>query len=421
MPAFSFVHAADLHLDTPFSAVRRNNEELGSALRRAAFDAFEGLIRLCLEKTVDFLLVAGDVFDGGERSIQAQVRFRAGLERLSEAGIRTLVVHGNHDPLSSWSSSLQWPPGVHVFGERLETVPVEREGRLLARVQGISHPKRDERRNLARLFRRENAAFHIGLLHANVGSDTGHEPYAPCSLGDLREAGMDYWALGHVHSRRILSPDSPAVVYPGTIQGRNIREAGEKGCYLVRVSESREIDLEFHPTDMIRWILREIRINGLETEQDLLETLERTCEEISLDGAGRPAIARIRLTGSGPLHRRLMRPEWVDELLEVLREAWMARDPFLWVERLERDTSPPADLETLARGEDFLGELLRYSRALRREPDFEERIRRELAPLFETPWSRNFLDPPDPGKLKELLRAAEGICFEELSGGEEID
>ena len=421
MPAFSFVHTADLHLDSPFSAIRQNNEALAETLRKATFDAFDRIIQLCIDHHVDFLLVAGDVFDGEDRSLRAQIRFREGLIRLSEAGIPAIVVCGNHDPLCSWSSSLAWPPGVRLVGERLETLPIERDNTLLARIQGISYPKREEKRNLAHAFRRQDSAFHIGLLHANLGSDTGHEPYAPCSLEDLKAAGMDYWAMGHVHARKVLSEDPPVVVYPGNIQGRHIREAGEKGCYLVRVSENNEVTLEFHPTDAVRWVTGEVQIQGLRTLQDLLEALERVCSDIAENGNGRPTMARIALRGSGPLYHFLQRPGTTFDILDTLQETGMTRSPFLWVEKVEIEVVPPMDLEVWAEERDFLGELLRYSRDLRHAPDFEERLSKELEPLFGNPRARRFIAHPDALKLEQLLQAAERLCVQGLYGGEEGD
>ena len=143
MSNFSFIHAADLHLDSPFATLSPNNPDLAAMLRSGTFEAFDKVMQLCLEKRVDFLLVAGDIYDGADRSLRAQVKFRDGLKRLSEAGIRSFVVYGNHDPLDGWSSTLEWPPSVHLFGDHVETLEVKRNGSLLACIQGISYPKRD--------------------------------------------------------------------------------------------------------------------------------------------------------------------------------------------------------------------------------------------------------------------------------------
>jgi DNA repair exonuclease SbcCD nuclease subunit len=418
MATFSFVHTADLHLDSPFAAFSLNNPDLAEILKSATFEAFENVIRLCLDKDVDSLLVAGDVYDGADRSLRAQVKFRDGLKRLHDAGIRSFVVHGNHDPLDGWSSTLEWPPGVHVFGDHLETLPLERDGSLLAHIQGISYPKRDERRNLSRLFKRSDPGFHIGLLHANVGSDTGHEPYAQCSLEDLLRPEMDYWALGHVHKKKLLSHNLPYVLYPGNTQGRNFKETEEKGCYLVRVNEDKDVDVEFHATDVIRWTTRELSIRGLEREQDLINALDQLCSDLSKAEAGRPSIARISLTGSGPLYKFLRRPDAVSDLLEITQETGMSQSPFVWVEKIQLRITPELDLEARMEERDFLGDLLRYSRELSKDKHFEERVREDLALLFQDSKARRFLDFPTAMQLKDLLGEAEKICVESLHGEE---
>jgi len=419
MTSFSFIHAADIHLDSPFSALSQDNPDLAATMRSATFEAFENVIQLCLDKGVDFLLVAGDVYDGADRSLRAQVRFRDGLKRLDETGIRSFVAHGNHDPLSGWSSSLEWPPGVHLFGDHVETVPVKRaEGHLLAFIQGVSYPKRDERRNLSHLFKRTDPAFHIGLLHANLGSDTGHEPYAPCSMEDLLKPEMDYWALGHVHASKILSPDLPVILYPGNTQGRNIRETGEKGCYLVKVSEDKEVETEFHVTDVIRWTTREIRINDMQSDQDLVDALDKACLDISGNGSGRPSIARVTLTGSGPLFRSLQDPNTVPDLLEMVREIGISCSPSVWIEQIGLRIDPEFDPAIRMKDHDFIGELLRYSTELSADGNFQELMRKELSPLLENSRARRFLDLPDNLRLKDLLKEAEKGCLQGLQGKE---
>lgn len=418
MPNFSFVHAADLHLDSPFAALNVDNPDLASILHSATFEAFDRVIQLCLEEQVDFLLVAGDVYDGSDRSLRAQVKFRDGLQRLHEAGIRSFVIHGNHDPLDGWSSTLEWPSGVHVFGEHLETTEVKRDGSLLARVQGISYPKRDERRNLSLLFHPTDSAFHIALLHANVGSDTGHEPYAPCTLEDLMKSQMDYWALGHVHSQRVLSAHLPFVVYPGNTQGRNIKETGEKGCYLVKVGEDKEVELEFRATDVIRWTTYELSIHDLQTEQDLINALDHACVEISEKASDRPSIARMTLSGRSPLFKFLKAPNSVADLLEILHERGPSYFPSVWVEQILLSVSPDIDPMARMKERDFLGDLIRYSRELMGEKHLGALVREDLAPLFESARIQRYIDVPGDRQLRELLEEAERICLENLHGGE---
>lgn len=419
MSSFSFIHASDLHLDSPFSTLGSDNPNLAGSLRSATFEAFEKIIELCIENRVDFLLIAGDVYDGADRSLRAQIKFRDGLKKLNDVEIHSFVVHGNHDPLDKWATNLEWPSRVHLFGENVETIGAYRDSRLLASIQGISYPTRDERRNLARLFKRTSAAFHIGLLHANVGSDTGHEPYAPCSLDDLMKPEMDYWALGHVHKRKILSEDIPVILYPGNSQGRNVRETGEKGCYLVRVNETREIETAFHAIDAIRWVISEIPINDLHSEQDLLNTLVKTCQEISQTQSGRPSIVRIFFTGNGPLYRYLREPNTLSDLCETGNDIGASYSPWVWIDRIGLQAGPEFDLTALIRREDFIGDLLRYSSEVAEDSQFNERMKKEISILFENPRARRFLDLPDTQKLRELLKEGEKICLNSLYSQED--
>jgi DNA repair exonuclease SbcCD nuclease subunit len=414
MPDFSFIHAADLHLDSPFSTLSPSDQELKRRLRISTFEAYDNLIRLCLERRVDFLLVAGDVYDGPDRSLRAQIRFRNGLQRLHEAGIQTLVVHGNHDPLEGWSSGLKWPSSVHIFGSELETVEVRRDEALLACVQGISYPRREEKRNLARLFDRTSEAFHIGLLHATAGSNTGHAPYAPCTVTDLINGGMDYWALGHVHNRRLIS-QSPVILYSGNSQGRNIREQGERGCYLVEVDQDFGIRTCFQSLDVVRWIHKELPIEGLESEQDLMDKLENGCQEISGAQSGRASVVRITLTGSGPLYKLLNQPQTVPQLEEGLMEWGGALSPPVWIDRIRLRTRPEINLEAVMAEDDFLGEIVRCVRDLETDADPLAFFEQDLKTLYQSPKVRRYLEYPDKNTFREWLERAQGVCLHHLS------
>ena len=107
------------------------------------------------------------------------------------------------------------------------------------------------------------AAFTIGLLHANVGGNPDHDLYAPCSLDDLAQSGIDYWALGHVHTRQVMRERAPTVVYPGNPQGRHPNEPGARGVYLVEVDASGSINLDFRATDTVRWEQASIDISAV--------------------------------------------------------------------------------------------------------------------------------------------------------------
>lgn len=421
MAVLRFVHTADLHLDSPFIGLQEIDERVARELREATFRAFDRIVDLCLDRHVDFLLVAGDIYDSQDRSLRAQLRFRDGLRRLSEAGVPTFIVHGNHDPLDRWAATLEWPERVHIFGgDAVETKPVVRNGETIAHVYGISYHTREVRDNLARKFRRSDAdTFAIGLLHCNVGTDTGHEPYAPCDLEDLIQAGMDYWALGHVHNHRILSAEKPAIVYPGNPQGRNPRELGARGCYVVEVREDTSVIVQFVAVDSVRWLWESVSIEDIDTDDALISAVEQACQRMRDRADGRPVVGRITLAGRGPMDSSLARPGFVGELVERIRETEGADDPFVWIERVEVDTRPTLDLQARRDGQDFIADFLNLIDDYRNKSERLQTLRKHLEPLFLSRRAHQYLEAPTDEELKRWLETAEAMCTDLLIGEEE--
>nr|HID60170.1 DNA repair exonuclease [Desulfobacterales bacterium] len=418
MERFSFVHTADLHLDSPFAGLKEVDERVARLLQSATFKAFENIVSLCIERNVDFLLVAGDVYDGADRSLRAQLRFRDSLLRLSDAGIKTFVVHGNHDPMDGWSATLKWPDHVYIFRETIESVPVQREKKKIAQVYGVSYPQRDLYENLAAHFRKEGEApFHIGLLHCNVGTETGHKPYAPCSMEDLLSAGMDYWALGHVHRKTILSHKQPTIIYPGTPQGLNPNETGPHGCYVVEVERDGGISVEFVPVDEVRWVTHEVNISNIKDHDHLLAFLEETSHRIQSQARKRNVILRLALTGRGFVHHSLKRPGFIDDLTSRLREIHAHDDPLIWIERIEPRTRPEVDIAARRQAEDFIGEFLRVSQNLKEDDRLWPMLREELSELISSRRGLRFLKMPDDEELINLIEEAEVRGLDLLLGG----
>jgi DNA repair exonuclease SbcCD nuclease subunit len=412
MKSFSFIHTADLHLDSPFSGLRQVDGEIADLLKDATFRAFDNVVELALKNKVDFLLVAGDVYDAADRSLRAQLKFADGLKKLAVAGIRSFVCHGNHDPLDGWIASLQWPEEVHIFGSEFETVSVALGGEDVVLIHGISYPHSQINDSFGRGFKRQGSQpFQIGLFHCSVGSDPAHETYAPRTLSELVAANLDYWALGHVHRHRVLKDGHPFITYPGTTQGRHIRETGPRGCLLVQVSGSGEVSARFEPVDCVRWSSSELQIDDLETEGDLIEALERTCDEIGDEAQGRPAVVRITLSGRGELHAMLRSPLVVEDLTERLRVTGLESAPAVMVEQIQVRTNTPIDLDSRRKSADFLGEVLRLIENTREKPT---RLQEMISELYNDRRGRRFLDTLAEEELLELLSEVESICVDEL-------
>jgi exonuclease SbcD len=412
MKNFSFIHTADLHLDSPFRGLRQVDGEIADLLKDATFRAFDNVVELALKNKVDFILVAGDVYDAADRSLRAQLKFADGLKKLAVAGIRSFVCHGNHDPLDGWIASLQWPEEVHIFEPELESVPVTLGGADVVLIHGISYPHSQIDDSFGRGFERQGSQpFQIGLFHCSVGSDPAHETYAPRTLSELVAANLDYWALGHVHANRVLMDGHPFVAYPGTTQGRHIREPGPRGCLVVQVDGQGAVNARFEPVDAARWFSHELHIDDLETEGDLVEALERTCDEIGDEAQGRPAIVRITLSGRGVLHSVLRRPQVVDDLTERLRETGLASSPPVFVEQIRLQTNTPVDLELRRKSADFLGEVLRLIQNTREKPT---RLQEMISVLYDDRRGCRLLETPAEQELLELLNEVESMCVDEL-------
>ena len=417
MDSFRFVHAADLHIDSPFSGIGDVDGRVATRLREATYEAFQNLVDLCISTDADFLVIAGDVYDGADRSVRAQLRFRDGLSRLADKGIQTFVVHGNHDPLDGWQSSISWPDGVHIFGATPEWKNIEKNGEVVAAVQGMSYPTREVTDNLAGQFSPtpSGSIFAIGLLHANVGANSAHKNYAPCTVEDLSASGIDYWALGHVHTRQTLKRAAPVIAYPGNTQGRHPNETGARGALVVDVDPSGASKTEFVPLDVVRWEHSEVDISSLETIDGLDSAIRQQTDNLSAQAEDRDVVCRVNLVGRGPLHEQLAANGAVDDLLEAARSSWSGGAPWVWVERIVDSTRPSIDIESRAKQDDFLGTTLKRALLSSIESDEIDRLTVVVSDVYS--GRRNGLDKPDDEQVSAWAEEARWYLAELLEQG----
>jgi exonuclease SbcD len=420
MARWRFVHAADLHLDSPFVGLAQVHPQLREALVSATFDSLWRLVDLCLASRAEFLLLAGDLFDGPRLSLKAQVRLRQELTRLGEAGIETFIVWGNHDYLASSGLSLDWPLGVTVFSAgEVAGREVCRDGAVLARIFGISHGSAAEPENLARKFpAAAPGPFTIGLLHANLDKSSGYDDYAPCSLADLCQPGYDYWALGHIHAPGVRRFARPAVVYAGNPQGRHINESGPRGCYLVEV-DGHEAHLQFQETAAISWEAREVEVSGLTHLTQVAARLAQVVEEARPEGAAQGLILRLTLTGRGAVHRELRLPGNLADLLEEVRQQGMSQHPWVWVESFPLNTAPDYDLDAIKHGSDLAATVLKTLEDTRALGGLPPEIHSLLESLYLTPQGRRFLPDLTALDWRTYLKSTTDEILTRLFPGEE--
>lgn len=414
---FTFIHAADLHLDSPFrgvSASATEHRDIVETLRAATWSAFDSLITLCQKEQAAFLLLAGDVYDATDRSLRAQLRLRDGLVRLGEAGIQTFWVHGNHDPADSHQAGIAWPDTVQRFdSDTPETREATHGGTAVAEITGASHPGRSERRNLAgKMTPGSTGLLQIALLHANVGAAGSHANYAPCNLADLRDAGFDYWALGHVHEHAVLAR-APHVVYPGSLQGLSVREPGPRGCVVATAdTDTRQIKTRFCPLDSVRWAVIELPVTGLRTADVVEQQLQAAIDRELVAAGGRPLVARTVLTGESEMWRDLQNPFEREGILERLRDWAVTLDPWVWIQDLKAACRPPLDLDDLRGGNDLVAQVLASGLDLRELPEDElvAELGAALAPLFGHARAKRVLEPLSSQSLRMIVERAENEC-----------
>ena len=298
-----FVHAADLHVDSPLQGLARYDGAPVERIRNATRRSFENLIQLCLDEDVDALLLAGDLFDGNWKDYSTGLFFTSQLGRLRDAEVAVFLIRGNHDAASRLTKSLKLPEHCReLTTSKPETLLDERLG--LA-VHGQGYATRAVTDDLVASYPDRHADFlNVGLLHTSMDGREGHAPYAPTSVAVLTGKGYDYWALGHVHQREVLSKD-PWIIFPGNLQGRHARETGEKGASLVEVVDGRIVEVVHHVLDVVRWVRCNIDAAEAVTADDVVELAGTSLDSAATDADGRLLAARIEITGASKAHRQL--------------------------------------------------------------------------------------------------------------------
>ncbi len=338
-----FVHAADLHLDSPLLALSRQEPRQVERMRRATREAFTRLIDLCIERDAALLVLAGDLYDHDCPNMQIAVFLRKELRRLEEKGIRCVIIKGNHDAANRITSALALPANTRVLGERRpETVTFD-DLPVRVAIHGQSFKPGPVPENLAASYPAPlRACYNIGLLHTSLAGTSDHDLYAPCTLEELTSRGYDYWALGHIHRRTILSRD-PFVVFPGNLQGRHARESGPKGCYVVEVDDAgRTASAAFVALDVVRWLRAEVDLKGRSSEAELVECLREALQLAYRESDGRAAAVRVALTGRTPLYPAIeRRPHRLRQTAIELADEIAGDD--MWIEKIVNNTTTPGD------------------------------------------------------------------------------
>lgn len=408
-----FLHAADLHLDSPLKGLERYEGAPVDELRDAPRRALENLVRLALEEEVDLVLLAGDLYDGDWKDFHTGLFFVQQLNRLREAGVRVHLISGNHDAQNRMTRTLSLPDHVHHHdAKKPQTI---RHDDLGVVVHGQSYRTQQVTEDLAAGYPDADAGLlNIGLLHTSLTGYPPHENYAPCSVDTLRRRGYAYWALGHVHARQVIS-EEPWIVYPGNIQGRHARETGAKGCLLVEADGTEITEVTFRPLDVVRWAHLEIGLDGVERAESVRSKVRDDLERQVADADGRLLAARLTLTGRTGAHAPLTAdPErWISELRALATEI-----DGIWLEKIRLKTRRATDLDRELERQDAFGDLLRMIHDLEEGADLEA-LAAEVAQL-DSKLPQELRDdeepfrPTDPETLRALLPEVRDLLLDRL-------
>ena len=267
-------------------------------------------------------------------------RFLSGeLGRLSQAGIRTFIIRGNHDALSRISKELVLPELVKLFGGRAEHVLVERgPGEKPVAIHGLSFANPTAPESLLSKYQPALAdTINIGIMHTSLGGAPGHDPYAPCSPAELQATGFHYWALGHIHKRSVVT--GPAtIVMPGMPQGRDINEDGAKSVTLVSITDDGTVSLQEKPTALAEFARITIDAGGMSEWSELVHALSDILKQARGRSTAPELVVRLGFTGQTPLAWRMRRDA---DLLMAEAEERAAQIGASWIEKLDIDCTPP--------------------------------------------------------------------------------
>jgi DNA repair protein SbcD/Mre11 len=403
MKKVSFIHAADLHLDSPMVGLSHLPDRIFNRLRESTFQSLKKITNKAIEQDVDFVILAGDLFDGEDRSLRAQSRLRTEMLKLEEKGIPVFVVHGNHDHLSGSWVHFDLPPNVHIFTSKVEMKTVRTKSGVLIHLYGFSYPQRHVLdRKIDEYEKQVGADFHIGILHGNEGGGSEHGNYAPFTVKDLSGKQFDYWALGHIHKRRELSLDPP-IIYPGNIQGRNKKETGIKGCYRVTLSDIKN-DLKFIETSDVVWEEAVIDAATARSFQEIFQMCQETIASYRKKDIGTLlSLSLVNIKLEDCKEERVLD----GELIELLQEEESEEDSFVWIVDIKMEQSKDIDREWLKEKAEFFNELFETV-------DHYNEIKHSLELLYSHRLGKKYLSELSPSDQAQLLQKAEELLIKYL-------
>jgi DNA repair protein SbcD/Mre11 len=418
---FKFIHAADLHIDSPLKGLDNYEGAPVDEIRGATRRALENLVNLAIEEKVAFVLLAGDIYDGDWPDFNTGLFFIKQMAILQSEGIKVYMVAGNHDANNKMTKKLRMPENVHMFSSKKpETFQIDE---LESAIHGQSFATVSTSKNLATGYPTPiNNYFNVGLLHTSVDGREGHADYSPCTLDHLINKGYDYWALGHIHKREVLN-EEPMIVFPGNTQGRHAKETGQKGCTLVTVKDRNVESAKHHCLDVLRWHSCEIDVSGVENTEEIFGLLKDGLDKVLDETLECTLAVRVVVTGATKAHYDIHRDtdyfinECRAQVLSSVRKT-------IWVEKIILKTFPPVNTDDNVEDQDLIQRILQRIEEFSSNEELEKIInqlaefKRKLPP--EISQGDEPFDLSDPEIIKEILKDAGNLICGKLTGSESV-
>ncbi|CQR47162.1 putative metallophosphoesterase YhaO [Paraliobacillus sp. PM-2] len=410
--SFRFIHAADIHLDSPLKGLEKYEGAPVEEIRNATREALKNLVTLAIEKEVAFLIIAGDLYDGDWKDYNTGLFFVSQMTRLKQAGIKVYMIRGNHDAQSIITKELNLPDNVIEFSVNQAITEVDEECKVALHGQGFM--TRSVTENLAKDYPQKlDGYLNIGILHTSATGREGHENYAPCSVEELVAKGYDYWALGHIHLREVLHDNDPVILFPGNIQGRHIREPGDKGCTIVDVENGQIVSYAHHSLDVIRWEVCKVDVSFAETMDDVMEEARMQLEQLQQQADGRFLAVRFQLTGASSMHNQLIvNKEYVMNNLRSL--AMTIGD--VWVEKVKFHTTRLIDLDQLKEQHTPVATILEFLENVKEDEETLQLLLEEFKDIhhalpYELKRGEDGFHFTDPLSIKDRLQEVEDLIL----------
>lgn len=441
MSGIRFIHTGDLHLGSPLRAVGKISEELRQSILASTQKALIRMVDCALEEDVDFVVMAGDIYDNEARSVKDNRLFAQEMKRLEGENIPVFIIYGNHDPIGKGADYFRLPANVKILGAKELEMHLVRDGsgRARARLIGQSYATPSETRRIHLNYQPPaDDLLNIALLH--TGLNPGANTYVPCSPEELKElTAIDYWALGHIHSPTIINDSHPVIAYCGIPQGRDVGESGVKGCLLVDLTASGAAEVRFVPTSPIIWLTPSLLLKPdqpLHNMDDLIDMLLLAGQEIIASRPEMPLhcpagpwdyepegyVVRWEIGGRNDIHASLIRGnegEIAAELAEILNQHLTGLRPYLWTEGVKLHTaSPIPNLDLLLKQDKTIQTLQEVKLACQKDPELKKKAISAMGNIFYRPRDpedlRDDTFPVTEERLNTLLEDAFNMVLERI-------